>query len=253
MPEFDSGGVPIQYELHGGGRPVVLVHGFASSFQRNWKNTGWVQFLTAHGYQVIGLDVRGHGGSAKLYTPEAYTTEQMSGDLLRLLDHLRIARADLIGYSMGGGIAARLAMDHPDRARKIVAGGVADAAIRAHHDPAGPREIAAALESPDPETITSPLGRQFRTFAERTNNDLKALAVMMRGPGWPGDLEPVRPIDRPLLIVVAGKDEIMAGTDHLHHAFPDAQWITIPDRNHNTLVGDPRFKEAVLEFLNDEN
>lgn len=249
MPLFDSGGVAIRYEVHGEGRPVALVHGFASSFQRNWKNTGWVQFLTGHHFQVIGLDVRGHGGSEKLYTREAYSTEQMSGDLLALLDYLRIARAELIGYSMGGGIVARLAMDHPERVRTIVAGGVADAAIRAHHDPAGPREIAAALESPDPESITSPLGRQFRAFAERTNNDLKALAVMMRGPGWPGDLDPVRPIDRPLLIVVAGEDEIMSGTDRLRRAFPHARRVTVPDRNHNTLVGDPRFKQAVLEFL----
>src|SRR5262249_49552187 len=141
MPAFDSGGVAIQYEVHGEGRPIVLVHGFASSFERNWKNTGWVQFLTGHGYQVIGPDVRGHGGSAKLYTPEAYSTEQMSGDLLCLLDHLQIARTDVMGYSMGGGIVARLAMDHPERVRRIVVGGVADAAIRAHHDPAGPREI----------------------------------------------------------------------------------------------------------------
>src|SRR5437764_3063286 len=109
MPTFDSTGVSIRYEVHGEGRPIVLVHGFASSFERNWNNTGWVQFLTGHGYQVIGLDVRGHGSSEKLYRPEAYTTEQMSGDLLLLLDHLSIAQADLMGYSMGGGIVLRLA------------------------------------------------------------------------------------------------------------------------------------------------
>src|SRR6266566_4978502 len=103
MLAINSNGVSIQYEVHGEGHPIVLVHGFASSFERNWKNPGWVQFLTGHGYQIVGIDVRGHGGSEKLYTSEAYTTEQMSGDLLHLLDHLYIARADLMGYSMGGG------------------------------------------------------------------------------------------------------------------------------------------------------
>jgi pimeloyl-ACP methyl ester carboxylesterase len=198
---------------------------------------------------VIGLDVRGHGGSAKPHHADAYTTEQMSADLLRLLDHLAVARADLIGFSMGGGIVLRLAMDHPERVRKLVAGGVGDAVIRQYHDPAEPEVIAAALESSDPEAIVSPLARQFRSFAERTNNDLKALAVMMRGPGWPGDLDAVQPLERSLLIVVAGKDEIMAGTQRLAQAFPHAQLVTVPDRNHNTLVGDPRFKEAVLRFL----
>jgi pimeloyl-ACP methyl ester carboxylesterase len=249
MPPFDSGGVSLHYEVHGAGRPILLVHGFASSFERNWKNTGWVSFLTGHGRQVIGLDMRGHGGSEKPHRAEVYTTAQMSADLLHLLDHLKIAQADLIGYSMGGGVVLRMAMDHPERARRLVVGGVADAIIRKHHDPAVLQEIAAALESRHPESIASPLGRQFRAFAERTNNDLQALAVMMRGPGWPGDLDAVRPIECPLLIVVAGQDEIMAGAQQLARAFPHAQLVTIPDRNHTTLVGDPRFKEAVRRFL----
>jgi pimeloyl-ACP methyl ester carboxylesterase len=150
---------------------------------------------------------------------------------------------------MGGGIVLRFAMDHPERVRKVAVGGVADAILREHHDPAVPQEIAAALESGNSEAITSPLARQFRAFAERADNDLNALAAAMRGPGWPGDLDPVRPVDCPLLIVVAGQDEIMAGTGHLARAFPHARLVTIPDRNHNTLVGDPRFKEAVLMFL----
>jgi pimeloyl-ACP methyl ester carboxylesterase len=249
MPVLDSNGIAIHYEVYGEGQPIVLVHGFASSFQRNWKNTGWVEFLTKHGCQVIGLDVRGHGGSEKLYRPEAYTTTAMSGDVLSLLDHLNVAEADLMGYSMGGGIVLRLAMDHPERVRKVVVGGVADAVIQGLHDPEQLQEIAAALETDDPRSIRSPLARQFRSFAEKTDNDQKALAAMMRGPGWPGSLDSIRPVDRPVLIVVAGNDEIMAGIERLAQAIPHAQIITIPDRNHNTMVGDPRFKEAVLGFL----
>jgi pimeloyl-ACP methyl ester carboxylesterase len=250
MPTFSSDGIAIYYEVHGEGRPIALVHGFSSSFQRNWKNTGWIEFLTRHGYQVIGLDVRGHGGSEKLYGADAYTTEKMSGDLRHLLDHLSIAQADLMGYSMGGGIVLRLAMDHAERVRKVVVGGVGDDILRGFHNPEEPREIATALEREDPQSITSPLGRQFRAFADKTSNDRKALAAMMRGPGWPGDLEQIRPITCAVLIVVAGQDEIMAGTEHLAQAISHAQFVAIPDRKHNTIVGDPRFKEAVLRFLN---
>jgi pimeloyl-ACP methyl ester carboxylesterase len=249
MSILDSNGIAIHYEVYGEGRPIVLVHGFASSFQRNWKNTGWVEFLTRHGYQVIGLDMRGHGGSGKLYRPEAYTTPALSGDVMNLLDHLSVAEADLMGYSMGGGIVLRLAMDHPERVRKVVVGGVADALISGPHDPGPLKEIVTALETDDPPSIASPLARQFRSFAEKTDNDRKALAAMMRGAGWPGALDSIRPIDRPVLIVVAGRDEIMAGTERLARAIPHAQIVTIPERNHNTVVGDPRFKEAVLGFL----
>lgn len=255
MALFHSDAVSISYELHGEGRPILLVHGFSSSFQRNWKNTGWVEFLTRHGFQVIGLDVRGHGASEKRYRPEDYTTAALSGDVLKLMDHLRLARADLMGYSMGGGIALQLAMDHPERVRKLVVGGVADAILRGARDPREPEAIAAALETEDPSTIAGPLARQFRDFAEKGNNDRKALAAMMRrvptegGCGWPGSLERVRPLRCPVLIVLAGKDEVMAGAERLLQAIPHAQVVTIPDRNHNTVVGDPRFKEAVLQFL----
>jgi pimeloyl-ACP methyl ester carboxylesterase len=249
MAYFDSGGVSIAFEMEGEGRPVVLVHGFASSFQRNWKNTGWVDFLTQRGFQVIGPDVRAHGRSEKFYRPEDYTTAILSGDILSLMDHLRVARADLIGYSMGGGIVLQLAMDHPERVRTVVVGGIADSLLPGSPDAEAPREIAAALEADDPAAIAGPMARLFRDFAEKGGGDLRALAAMMRGPGWPGHLEPLRPVACPVLIVTAGQDEIMAGAERLLRAIPHARLVTIPDRNHNTVVGDPRFKEAALQFL----
>src|SRR5205085_1309992 len=112
---FDSAGTPIHYEVMGQGGPIVLVHGFASSFDTNWRNTGWVEFLTNHAFQVIGLDLRGHGESGKSYDPKAHRIELTAGDVLGLLDHLSIAQADLMGYSMGAGIALYLAMHHGER------------------------------------------------------------------------------------------------------------------------------------------
>ena len=106
MPTFDSDGVSIYYEVHGTGQPILLVHGFASSFERNWKGPGWVDFLTAHGFQVIGLDVRGHGASGKPYDPQAHSAEHTAADVLNLLDHLHLAKPDLMAQPEG---------NHPDR------------------------------------------------------------------------------------------------------------------------------------------
>lgn len=249
MPTFHSGGISVHYEVHGAGRPVVLIHGFASSFARNWLDTRWVRFLNERGFQVIGPEVRGHGRSEKRYSPADYTPPLLAGDVVNLLDHLEIPAADLVGFSMGGAIALHLGMDHPQRVRRIVGGGISDAVLRGAHDPRHIAEIHAALTAPDPGTIGTLLGRLFRDFAERGGNDLPALAALMAGPGWPGEITEVRPLARPLLVVQAAEDQFMRGHGRLAAAFPEARFVTIPDRNHNSVVGDPRFKDAAAAFL----
>jgi pimeloyl-ACP methyl ester carboxylesterase len=249
MPTFNSRGVSLYYEVHGAGRPVVLIHGFASSFARNWLDTRWVRFLNERGFQVVGPEIRGHGRSEKFYSPAEYTTPQLAGDVLNLLDHLEIASADLVGFSMGGAIALHLGMHHPERVGRIVAGGISDAVLRDQQSPLHVAEIRAALLAPDPAQIGSPLGRLFRDFAERGNNDLQALAALMAGPGWPGEVVELRPLNRPLLIVQAAEDQFMRGREGLAAAFPEARFLTIPDRNHNSVVGHARFKEAAAAFL----
>src|SRR5262245_56384059 len=101
MQRFQHGPVEIAYLDEGGAEPVVLVHGFASTAQVNWVQPGWVTALTRAGRRVIALDNRGHGQSSKLYDPADYHTDRMAEDLLALLDHLRLPRVDLMGYSMG--------------------------------------------------------------------------------------------------------------------------------------------------------
>ena len=107
MPFFDSAGVKIHFHDLGSGEPVVLVHGFASTAEHNWGGTGWITALSAK-YRVIAPDVRGHGLSDKPSEREAYGYASMGADVTRLMDHLRIARAPLIGYSMGSSIAIEL-------------------------------------------------------------------------------------------------------------------------------------------------
>src|ERR1700693_1500406 len=117
MPRFSHDGVEIAFLDEGEGEPVVLVHGFASNKEVNWVAPGWVTTLTRAGRRVIALDNRGHGASSKLYDPAAYHSAAMAQDVAAVLDHLEIARADLMGYSMGARIAAYVAVNSPARAR----------------------------------------------------------------------------------------------------------------------------------------
>src|ERR1700755_896356 len=115
MPSFHNGAVEIAYLDEGEGEPIVLVHGFASSKDVNWAYPSWVSTLRQAGRRVIAFDNRGHGQSTKLYDPEDYHTGIMASDLGALLDHLDLARADVMGYSLGSRISALFAFKHPER------------------------------------------------------------------------------------------------------------------------------------------
>ena len=107
---FDSDGIEIAFIDEGEGDPILLIHGFASNFEVNWVGTGWVSALLRAGCRVIALDNRGHGQSEKIYDPAAYAASEMAKDARRLLDHLGIEQAAVMGYSMGARITAFLAM-----------------------------------------------------------------------------------------------------------------------------------------------
>src|SRR4051794_26909918 len=182
MEFFDSAGVRIASidvaPASGAGDPVLLVHGFASNHAVNWLSTMWVKTLTGAGYRVIAPDNRGHGQSDKPYDPAAYTPEVMAEDARRLLDHLAIDRADVMGYSMGARIAACLAIRHPERVRALLIGGLGIHLVEGSGLPPG---IADAMEASSLEDLSDPTERMFRAFAEQTRSDLRALAACMRG------------------------------------------------------------------------
>src|SRR3982075_19246 len=120
MPSFHHGAVEIAYLDEGEGDPIILVHGFASSKNVNWVYPTWVSELRKAGRRVIALDNRGHGESSKLYDPAQYEVAIMAGDIIALLDHLRIERADIMGYSLGSRMTAVLALGHPQRLRSAI-------------------------------------------------------------------------------------------------------------------------------------
>jgi pimeloyl-ACP methyl ester carboxylesterase len=119
---FDSKGVTIKYFVQGSGEPVVLIHGLFANAQINWGAPGTIKAL-AKNYQVIAMDVRGHGGSGKPKEESAYGIE-LEEDVVRLLDHLHIEQAHVVGYSMGGMITMKLLTRHPERVKSAVLGGM---------------------------------------------------------------------------------------------------------------------------------
>lgn len=246
MPEFRNGAVEIAFLDEGQGEPIVLVHGFASTKEVNWVNPGWVATLTKAGKRVIALDNRGHGASSKLYDPADYDTTLMAEDVRALLDHLGIARADIMGYSMGARITAFLALKHPDRVRSATLGGLG---VRLVDGVGLPESIADALEAPSLADVTDQFGRTFRAFADQTKSDRRALAACIRGSRQTLSREQAASIRAPMLIAVGTKD-LVAGSPHdLAAMVPGAQAFDIPERDHMLAVGDKAYKARVLEFL----
>jgi len=250
MQFFNSDGVQIAFidvaPSQGSGDPVLLIHGFASTHAVNWVNTLWLKTLTGAGCRVIALDNRGHGESGKLYDPAAYHSSIMAEDGRRLLDHLGIARADVMGYSMGARITAHLALQHPERVRSALIGGIG---IKLVEGIGLPTSIADALEAPSLEAVSDPMGRMFRAFAQQTKSDLKALAACIRGSRQVLTREQVAQIRAPALIAVGAKDEVAGPPQPLAALMPNARALDIPGRDHNLAVGDKTHKEGVLAFL----
>ena len=249
MASFKHGDVEIAYFDQGEGEPIVLVHGFASNKETNWVNPGWVGVLTRAGRRVIALDNRGHGASSKLYDPADYGAPLMAEDVRALLDHLQIARADVMGYSMGARITAFLAVNHPERVRSAVIGGLGIKLVEGHGG-AMAGVIVAALEAPSLADVTDPTGRAFRGFAEQTQSDLRALAACMASPREKLSREKVAGITAPVLVAVGTKDNVAGSAEALAALIPGAQALDIPDRDHMLAVGDKVFKAGVVDFLN---
>lgn len=119
---FDAAGAELRYFIEGSGSPVILLHGFSGSPEGLWIRPGTFAALVAAGYRVIALDQRGHGKSAKYYESDSYGIEMMK-DVGRLMDHLAIERAHLIGYSMGAKVANTFRASYPDRLISLTLGG----------------------------------------------------------------------------------------------------------------------------------
>ena len=251
LRRFSSAGVEIAFidvapQGRDLGEPILLIHGFASNHRMNWVSPRWVDTLTQAGRRVVAFDNRGHGASEKLYAPADYRAELMMRDAANLLAHLRIERADVMGYSMGARIASLLALGEPDLVRSLVLGGLGDRLVR---DGGLPEAIADAMEAPSLDSLADPTQRMFRAFAEQTKSDLSALAACARGFRRALTPEEAARIAQPALVAVGERDQLAGDPAKLVALMPRAQALTIPGRDHNLAVGDKAFKAGALDFL----
>jgi len=245
-----SDGVPLAFEKEGEGLPVVLVHGFGSSAHQNWKSTGWYRSLAEAGYCVLAMDCRGHGESGKPHDPQFYGHDRMSEDVAEVMDAAGVNRAPVVGYSMGGFLALRLAAHHPERVGCIALCGVGEYYLRGRRiaDEASRNSLADALLVPDKSHLTG-RARMFRDFADQPGKDRLALAACMRAMSQGLDPEILATIAQPVLVVCGDLDDVAGAAGPLAAAFPQGEAVTITGRDHMTAVGEPKTRLAVLEFL----
>lgn len=246
MKHFSHDGFDLAFLDRGAGDPVLLIHGFASTHHVNWVGPGWVKTLTDAGYRTIAIDNRGHGQSTKSYEPADYAPAKMAGDAAALLRHLGIQRAHVMGYSMGARIAAFLALAEPAMVTTLVFGGLGSGMV----DGVGDWDpIAEALLAEDPATVTHPRGRAFRTFADQTRSDRRALAACISASRQELTEADMHRIYQPAMVAVGTKDDIGGSPETLAAMMPNAEAFAIEGRDHMLAVGDRTFKARVLDFL----
>ncbi len=229
----------------GRGEPILLIHGFASSMQVNWVGPGWAKTLEEAGFRVIAFDNRGHGQSSKSYEPADYTPQKMAGDAAALLRHLGIERAHVMGYSMGARISAFLALAEPNLVATLVFGGLGIGMVEGvgDWDP-----IADALMAEDAAAITHRRGKIFRTFADQTKSDRRALAACIANSRTLLGEDEVARITQPTLVAVGTTDDIAGSAEALAGLMPNAVAFDIEGRDHMLSVGDRTFKKRALAF-----
>jgi pimeloyl-ACP methyl ester carboxylesterase len=253
---FDSDGVRLHYTVQGAGEPVLLIHGYTANIAINWAAPGVIKAL-ADNYQVIALDMRGHGQSAKPHDPSMYG-HQMVEDAIRLMDHLNLSKVHVVGYSMGGFITSALITEHPDRFMTATMGG---AGFGAPANDAMLTQLAESLEQGEgigPLIIAlTPPGQEPMPpqQIEATNkmllsfNDPLALAAVARG-GLPQVSEAkIRANKVPTLALIGELDPLKAGVDQLQAMMPHLKVVVIPGATHLTAFASPVFIENLKSFL----
>jgi pimeloyl-ACP methyl ester carboxylesterase len=217
---FDSAGVKIHYLVEGKGPPVILIHGLLVSARLNWGFPGIIDELATN-HQVIAMDCRGHGLSDAPTDPEQYGVK-MVDDVVRLMDHLNLTNADIVGYSMGGMIAMKLMTLHPERVRTAVIGGMGWVRDGKTLIP-GIRET-----SVKNATAACIMGFKDLAITAQEVKNIKTPFVVVVGDNDPG---------RPLFVAP------------LHLLRPDVPIKIVEGANHISCVTKPQFKEDIRAYL----
>ena len=252
MASFTSDGVQIAYDdlapPGGADRTIMLVHGFASNRNEGWKRTGWYAAFERRRMRVIAIDQRGHGESEKLYAPQDYERGTLARDVANLMDHLGVGRADVFGYSMGTRTALQLAIDAPERVSNLLLGGIGEKLLEPSPVVAG-EPMADAMLAEDPSTITLPMLRSFRQFADEQGEDRRALAAVTRVSNPPLDRGAMGGLSMPVLVVAGSGDEGAGDPEALARVFPHGHGVRIPGCDHFSAIPHALTKAAVFDFL----
>jgi pimeloyl-ACP methyl ester carboxylesterase len=245
---FDFGDVRFHYRETGTGQPVILLHGFSRSIA-DWSGLG---DSLARDHRVIVLDERGHGQSTHFTDPARYG-RGMADDVIRLMDHLHLQRAHLVGHSMGAAVAANAAVRHPDRVASVVllappsfpdssAFAQADAPWVA--DLEAGRGMAPLLMWLFPHW---PDSTATRASAEAlTTNNPATLAAVLRAMGGLMVAESQVARARVAMVAAAGsRDPLLPNTRWIASRWPNARMIEVPDADHGNVVSDPVVLAAI--------
>jgi pimeloyl-ACP methyl ester carboxylesterase len=218
--------------------PVLLVHGFASSAEHNWRQPGWLDLLAEAGRETIAVDLLGHGSAPRPTSPADYESVEA-----RVAAEITgYEQVDAVGFSAGAHVLLRLAAAEPRRFRRLALLGIG-AGVLAGGD-AG--SVIAALEGePGPENVH---GVVFRRLADGLGNDRAALIAFLRRPQRPLTADDLALISCPVLVVVGDRDPAGQG-EPLVAALPDAQLVTLRGVDHFGTPSDVRCMQAVLRFL----
>jgi pimeloyl-ACP methyl ester carboxylesterase len=255
---FDSKGIKIHYLVEGQGEPVLLIHGFTMNAQSQWGAPGIIKAL-AKDYKVIALDNRGHGKSGKPHDPKQYGTA-MAEDAVRLLDHLKIDKAHVAGYSMGAMIALKMLVTHPERLRSATLGG--SGGVREGGPPRRFEALAESLErgkgfGPLIEALTPAdkprlTAEQIEEINRRLTaaNDTKALAAVIRGMHNLAVADDKLKANRvPTLALIGARDPLKKGVDDLKGPMANLRVVVIDEAGHVDAFTRPQFIQELREFL----
>lgn len=233
MRNFDSDGTTIHYVDEGQGEPILLIHGLTGSHDE-WRAPGIIDDLSRD-YRIIALDVRGHGQSDKPHEIARYGVE-FSEDVARLLDHLGIERAHIVGYSMGAMIAGRFVADHAARALSVVFGGLAP-------DPAFVAPVPGAppppLPEPTPEELVEIKARTDPEAIEAIIPSFRTLALTD---------EEIASLDLPMLAIIGSEDPLIFTVDAFAKARPAMEVLVIDGAKHSGPTGAQAHPDFIAEL-----
>lgn len=253
--------VTIHFWEKGKGEPVILIAGLFSSLERMDKDRlGFIIDNLAINFRVIVMEMRGHGKNSKPYSATEYGTE-MATDVIRLMDHLELEKAHIMGYSYGALLAAKLIETFPERIEKVVLGGAAIANIEKISDFEWAWKYADSIENGEGLAV---IARDLTPAGEEVNLDLikllnekylapsddLAMIAVLRGTSKLGiNLDILETTSIPILMASGELDANAAEALALKEKYPALEVLIIPGKDHISAVTSPEFSEGVVVFL----